>query len=243
MLCTKFKGLLGAAALIVGAAAALGQTTDSTPKQDRLEAAWAELASTDEARSTRALLLFAAAPKEATAFLKSHLRPVRVNGERIADLVARMGDDRFQVREMAYKELEAEAMYLGKYAKPNLEKLMAGAGQEAKNRLRRLIDQLPTDAKPAAALPKLAGRSVSVNNVNGNIKIVIDGVPLDLAATAPPPPGPNMAWVRAVRATVVLETFGTPEARAIINDVAGGETEALPTREAKNALERLGGSR
>jgi len=228
--------------LVVCAAIACGQNAGNNAQapQDRLEVAWADLASTDESRSARALLQFAASPKEATAFLKNRLKPVRVDPERFGKLVARLEDERFQVREMAYKELEAEVTYLGKFAKPIVEKSMADAGQESKNRLRRLLEQIPADVKPAQPAPKLTGRSVAVNNVNGNIKIVIDGVPLDLAATAPPPVLPNTAWLRAVRATALLESLATPDARAIIDAVATGETEATPTREAKAALERLG---
>jgi hypothetical protein len=42
-----------------------------------------------------------------------------------------------------------------------------------------------------------------------------------------------------VRAVTLLEHFGTPEARAIIEAIAGGESDALPTIAAKEALERL----
>jgi RNA polymerase sigma factor (sigma-70 family) len=52
--------------------------------------------------------------------------------------------------------------------------------------------------------------------------------------TLPPP-----AWLRAARAIAVLESIATPEARQLLTELAGGERDALPTKEAKAALERL----
>jgi hypothetical protein len=53
--------------------------------------------------------------------------------------------------------------------------------------------------------------------------------------------GPNLspAAVRDRRATAVLERIGTPEARALLESVAGGAPGARRTRDAKACLERL----
>jgi hypothetical protein len=48
-----------------------------------------------------------------------------------------------------------------------------------------------------------------------------------------------MTWVRAVRAIALLEHIGTSEARAILERLASGEAEALPTEQARAALARL----
>jgi hypothetical protein len=45
--------------------------------------------------------------------------------------------------------------------------------------------------------------------------------------------------LRAVRAVAVLEDVGTPPARRILEALAGGEPEAILTREARAALRRL----
>ena len=47
--------------------------------------------------------------------------------------------------------------------------------------------------------------------------------------------------LRVVRSVEALERMGTPEARAVLQTLAGGAAGALPTREAAAALERLGG--
>jgi hypothetical protein len=48
-----------------------------------------------------------------------------------------------------------------------------------------------------------------------------------------------MSWVRAVRAVTLLEHLATPEARAQLQALAAGESDALPTSAARAALERL----
>src|SRR5207248_580532 len=61
--------------------------------------------------------------------------------------------------------------------------------------------------------------------------------------TAGPKPeaklSPSPLWVRAVRAAIVLEHIATPEARQLLQTLAKGEAEALPTKEAKAALDRF----
>jgi hypothetical protein len=48
---------------------------------------------------------------------------------------------------------------------------------------------------------------------------------------------PKTKWTRVVRAMMLLEHIGTPEAIAILNDMATGHPEAQPTRVAREALE------
>jgi hypothetical protein len=49
------------------------------------------------------------------------------------------------------------------------------------------------------------------------------------------------SWIRAKRAIAVVEHIATPEARALLKALAEGEPDALPTREARAALERIAG--
>ena len=57
-------------------------------------------------------------------------------------------------------------------------------------------------------------------------------------------PGDNIKtkWTRAVQAITLLEHVETPDAVAILKDMATGHPLAQPTRAAKEALGRIGGT-
>jgi hypothetical protein len=199
----------------------------------RLETLWTDLASPDEAKATRAALALGA-DKEAVAFLKDHLKPVKADAKRVAQLIEQLDSDDFTRREEAAADLD----YFGKFIKTDLEKAVAGSkSAEVKKRAQGLLDRIAVETAGPAAPPALTGRSVSVSNINGKVSIMIDGKPLNL--TPPAPPAPRMTWVRAARAAAVLEFAGTPEARKVLEGMAAGEAEAPPTKAAKEALDRL----
>jgi hypothetical protein len=236
MLLTRPK-LTIAAMLLLGSA---GGGTAQEPIQKstaRLEALWADLASTDETRAVRATLGLAANSKEAVPFLKERLKPVKVDAAAVAKLVKQLDSEDFETRETAARDLE----YLGKFAKAVLEKHMAETeSAEAKRAIRVLIDKMPSDEKAPPPAPKIKGNSVSIRSGGGEIQIFIDGKQLDLTAYAPkPPPVPYMGWIRAARATAVLEHLASPDARQLLEKLAEGEADAPPTKAAKEALVRL----
>jgi RNA polymerase sigma factor (sigma-70 family) len=261
MLYSKLKAALALLASLAACAClvlAAGQQPGKVPEApgeaptrlERLEALWNDLASTDDARVTRALLAFTARPGESTRFLKDRLKPVKADPQQLKKLIAQLDDDDYPVREAASRTLAGEVEYLGKFARPILEQALKGsASPEAKRRLVELLKAIPPGPQEEAkqptppALPMgLQGRSVSVSNNNGQVQILVDGKPLDLAAAALPaaaPPRPNTLWLRALRAVALLESFGSPEARGVLETMAGAEPEAPPTQEAKAALRRL----
>lgn len=203
------------------------------------ETRWADLASPDEAKATRAMLGLAATPKETVALMKERLQPVKADSKRVEQLVGQLKSSNFTVRNQAMAELE----YLGKYIKTDLEKAQKNnSDAETGSRLKQLLDKMPNEQKAPTPMPFKAGAgsSVSVSNINGQIRIMIDGVPLELTAQAPSlPPGPSPQWIRAVRAVTILEHLGTPEAQRILQAIAAGETGALPTAAAQEALKRM----
>lgn len=214
------------------------------PTKQTLETRWSELTSPDDGKATRALLALAATPKETTAFLQEQLKPVKADAKRVAQLVKALMSSNFVIRSQATTELE----YYGKYIKADLEAALKNEGDvETKMRLQQLLDKLPKDkkAEPPKAAPKVGGgRNVSISTINGNVRVIIDGQVFDLnnltpPAPPPPPPGPPAGWVRAVRAVNLLEHLGTPEARQILETIAAGEADALPTVAAREALERM----
>jgi hypothetical protein len=220
--------------------AVLGLTNARVHAQPTLESRWADLASPDEGKATRALLALAATPKETTAFLKDHLKPVKADAKRVEQLLKSLDSTNYAARVQATTELE----YYGKYIKNDLEAALKSATQsETKTRIQQLLDKIPKDKKaepPPAPMKGRPGSSVSVMNVNGKITILVDGKPIDMAQAAPPPPpGPPQTWLRAVKAVAILEHLNTPESQQLLQSIAAGEPDALPTTAAREALVRL----
>jgi HEAT repeat protein len=201
-----------------------------------LESLWADLAGGDAVQVARATLKFAVA-KDAVAFLQGRLEPVKVDRKAVAQLLEQLDSEKFEEREQAARKLA----YLNKYIKADLEKVLSGKPTpEVKKRVTELLDKLPPEGgapAPAAVMPR--GRSVSVSNMGGEIRILIDGKPLDLTPQVARTYGPPSAWVRAARAAAILEQIGTPAARKVLEEMAGGEKDALPSQAAREALERM----
>ncbi len=225
------------ASLTILVLAALVAHADDKPAAVDVNAAWTDLGSVDEAKAARALLALSAAPKEAVALLGQQLKPVKIDPSKIAKMVQDLDSNDLKTREAGTRELA----YLGKYARPELDRhLKKATSEEVKHRIADLLERMPIDEKTPAPPMQLTGRSVGVNNVNGNITIIIDGKPLDLTKMAPPPPpAPNLGWLRAARAAALLEYIGTPAAREILERQSDGEPDAPPTKAARESLNRL----
>ncbi|MGE3805935.1 MAG: hypothetical protein AB7K24_14780 [Gemmataceae bacterium] len=208
-------------------------------KNADLDKLWNDLASSEDGKVARALLGLSAAPDKTMALLKERLLPVRVDEQTINRLVTDLDSDDFMTREKAFAHLE----YFGKYAKPPLEKVLKGMpSAEVKRRIEQLFAKLPqSDAeRKNAAVPPAPGQpvQVQVQIINGRVIQKINGV--EVNPQAPPgPTGPSPQWLRAARAVALLEHLNTPEARKLLEALAAGEADALPTKEAKAALDRL----
>jgi hypothetical protein len=203
-----------------------------------LDLLWLDLASSDEAKAARAVLKLAAQGKEATAFLQKNLRPVKVDPKQVEKWIEQLDSDSFEERQAASDELE----YLGKHGKPYFEKaLEKKPSPEVKKRLQSLVDRIKAEEpikEEDGGIPAAGG--VSVTTINGKMTIRVGGKVIDLKPRVITKPGPLPAWQRAARAVAILESLGTPEARKLLEKLASGEEDALPTRAAKEALERLG---
>lgn len=221
-----------------------------------LKSAWEDLAGTDETKIMRALLVLARAPEKTVPFLKEHLQPVKADDKRLSRLIAELDNDQFTVRNKASEELE----YLGKCAKPALEQaLKNNPPLEAKQRIEQLLAKLApeTPALPPAppiigALPQIGGIpappigvaaiQVEIQVVNGQVVRNVRKVNGQEVGAAPKPSAsmPAPQWIRAGRAVLLLEHLATPETQQILRTLADGEADALPTKAAKEALDRLG---
>jgi hypothetical protein len=240
MSATRVRRLLAWGAVLAPALclSAVGRAADQAVD---LTKAWTDLASGDQTRAARAAVLFGKSPKEAVAFLKERLRPVKADSAYAARCIADLDADEVGTREDAQLRLE----YLGKYVKDDLKKAHAAdVGAEAKKRIETLLDAIAAGEKAAAPAPSPNpgnAKSISVRNVNGQVTVIVDGVPLDLSPKVAAPTGPPRTWVLVARAVGVLEALDTPESRAILQDLASGEADALPTTAAKEALGRMTG--
>jgi RNA polymerase sigma factor (sigma-70 family) len=268
-------GLLALCVVCVGSAAALwsAEGSSTAPAQDvrgqpqavrtatdsRLEGPWADLASPDEVKAMRAALALAAS-KEVVPFLRDRLKPVKVDPQRVAQLISQLDDNAFAKREAAAAELD----YLGEYIRADLEKALAKEpAAEVQNRLRGLLKRLANVT--SGPTPNLQAAGAPDQPKMGDPRARPKGAPQ--AADAPPggqwvpafnpmgdfgrrpagkgsfqpegpTPAPRPTWVRAARAAIVLEQLGTPEATRLLEILAGGESDALPTQAAKAALDR-----
>lgn len=213
-----------------------GSVPATSAADPALDALWADLASADDARAALALLKLGATPHPSVAYLKAHLGPVKADPARVARLIAQLDDNDFGTRQRAAEDLE----YLGKAIKDDLEKALKGnTSAEARQRIQQLLNKLPKpiQAKEAPPAPQPGVNRVAI--ING--RVLINGV--EVNNTPPPavPQGPSMTWIRAVRAVALLEHIGSAEARQVLEAIAQGEPDALPTREARAALDRLKG--
>ncbi len=104
-----------------------------------LEPLWADLRSEDTPKAYRALWKLVAAPKETVPFMKDRLRPKPPNNERIKELLAKLDDDQFRVREKATQELEK----LGWEVEAKLRQVLdSQPSAEVRTRVQRLLARL-----------------------------------------------------------------------------------------------------
>jgi WD40 repeat protein len=83
-----------------------------SPKE--VDALWAKLADGDAAKAYQAIWKLAAAPQQATPFLKEYLKPIApADPARIQILIVKLNDEKFAEREKATKELEGLAELAG----------------------------------------------------------------------------------------------------------------------------------
>lgn len=131
--------------------------------EERLSAAqaralWQDLAVRAPSFAYPALHRLVTAPAVAMPVLRTHLRPVeRVDPARLTRLLAALGEDSFEAREKASRELES----LGELTVPDLEDLLRrGPSPESGRRARRLLKLASTYLPSPSRLREL--RSIEV---------------------------------------------------------------------------------
>ena len=221
---------LGILGLALGAAPA-GRQADVTDED--LQRWWDDLEKADPA-SARALLGFAAHPEKAVALFKKQLVPLTLSELQAAALVEDLGSEDEAVWRPAFEKLQ----YLDPRLAIGLEPLMEGVTDPplARTRLVEVLCDYSADS--------LRGKDVRQRRTGGGEhNFTADNgswwAEKSVARLGAGEIAPKKKWTRAVRAIVVLEHIGTPEAIAILKDLAGGHADAGPTKAAQEALERV----
>jgi WD40 repeat protein len=116
------------------------------PDSQRIDALWADLASTDARKAFEAYRTLSAAPRQATTLLEERVKAVApVDPQQLAGLMRDLDSNVFIVRHRATNQLEK----LGDLAEPVLkETLTAGPGLDTRQRLERLLERLVTGQPP-----------------------------------------------------------------------------------------------
>jgi hypothetical protein len=223
--------------MLTATAAAADEKRSKPADVATMEAWWGDLEK-DELEASRALLNLADQPKETVAFLKSKMKALKIDGERVQDLLTNLGSEDDKVWKPAYEELE----YFDPRLAFDLESLMRDVKEPlVRTRMVEIMSGRPADS--------LKGSEVTIRQVgNGNDFQgfnFFDGRGSWWAEhrieriNASPWQREKKKWTRAVRAIVLLEHIGTPEALAILKDMTGGDADAAPTKVAVEAVGRV----
>jgi hypothetical protein len=198
-----------------------------------MERWWNDLQQPDP-EASRALLNFSTKPQEATAFFKERLLPLKISEEDLAKLIVDLGSDDDGVWKPAFEKLE----YFDPRLTLGLSDLMNGITDDpSRHRLVEVLCDRPADS--------LNGKSIRLraSSEDGDFNFVADNTSwwaeavvarLNVGGTT------KKKWTRAARAITLLEHFGTPDAIAILKEMATGHPDAAPTKAAVNALDALG---
>lgn len=195
--------------------------------------AWQDLEK-DEPVSTQALLQLSRDPVATIALLRGQLKPLKLTGERMKDLIVQLSSEEEKTWKAAFEELE----YFDPRLALDLPTLM-DVVQAAPVR-QRITEVL--SGRPAG---QLEGKEITLRKAGDDGYNFFDGrgswwAEHKIERLKNQGWGnPKKKWTRALRAIALLEHFGTPEAIAILEDMASGHQEAHPTVAAEESLGRL----
>jgi hypothetical protein len=222
----------GSLALGVSAVAAAPSPKPTSEQQRKgLESMWADLLSTDEYVASRAALRFAAFGGAAVTFTAEHLRSLRLSKQLLDELLRDLGRGDAKRVENAYRTFA----YLDPRLAMTKQELCDALLNPDLNRvLAAVLCDLPIDAFAEGewhwyspdnqvfcfTCGKIINRLAAITVANIGKR--------DRKAT----------WVRATRAVAVLEFLDTPQSRAVLDDLATGHPDAVPTKAAKLARDR-----
>jgi hypothetical protein len=199
--------------------------------QAELEALWSDLYAEEPTASSAVLKLYKNADA-AVPFLKEKLQPLKLDADKCRQLLKELGSEDEKVWKAAWEKLD----YLDPRLAIDLKTLMDEVtAVPARTRLVELCSQRKADS--------LAGKVVILKPVRDAFNFN-DGRYSWLAEHRVERIDSNiwnrkMAWTRAARAVAILEQIDTQEAVKVLQQLASGHPDALPTKSAKEGLARL----
>src|SRR5262245_53305321 len=200
--------LTGILLLVLPSAVAAG---DGRP----METLWANL-DKSEIEASRALLELADRPRETVEFLKSKLKPLKLTSGQAKALLLKLGSEEETVWKPAYEELE----YLDPRLAIDLPTLMDRYKESpARQRMVEVVSGRP--------MGSLKGKDVQLRKFGGpdDYNFTADNgswwaeVRVDRIGTYNWDIG-KKKWTRAIRAIVLLQHIGSPDAVEILKDMA-----------------------
>jgi hypothetical protein len=198
-----------------------------------LDKLWADLLSADELSTGRALLKLAARPRDAVPYLKEKLRPLKLSKERAKQLLVDLGSDDEKTARAAFDEF----LYFDPRLALGDEELRdALLDRPASRRLGAVLLDVPLDAL-SEGLWHWYSPDNKVYRFNYGKEIQDRDVAIEVAGIGTH--GRKRSWDRAIRAIALLEQIGTPEAVALLKELATGHPDVAPTKAAKVVLQRM----
>jgi hypothetical protein len=204
---------------------------DDTHSLDEKMQSWWDDLEKDEPDASRALLNFCSHPGETIAFLKTRLLPLKLDPDEADRLIKDLESDDETVWKPSYEKLR----YLDPRLAFDLPVLMNNVtNPTARSRLVEIL----SDREQGS----LAGKKIEYNVFKGGQNFVVNNSSFWAEKDISHLCGrwnEKAPWTRALRAIVLLEHIGSPDAIAILKDMSTGNPDAQPTKCANAALDNL----
>ncbi len=206
----------------------------AVPDKRQLELCWNDLEN-DETQAARAVLELADQREQAVDVLKSKLKPLAITSGQVKALLFKLGSDNGQVWKPAFEELEYFDPRLAIEITDLMDRVTEAPARQ------RMVEVLSGRVAGSLKDQKIELHAARNNDYyyfvcgpgSWMAEHKVAHLNADRWATY------KKKWVRAVRAILVLEQIGTPDAFAVIKDMTTGHPDAQPTRAAQQALMRL----
>jgi len=199
--------------------------------QTEPETLWSDLYA-DDPTAANAVLKFYKNADVAVPFLKGKLQPLKLDAHQCRQLLKELGSEDEKVWKAAWEKLD----YLDPRLAIDLQTLMDEVtAVPARTRLVELCSPRKADS--------LAGKDVIIRPAGDGFNF-FDGrgswwAEHRIERIGTQPWKGKMAWTRAARAVAILEQINTQEAVKVLQQLASGHPDALPTKAAKESLARL----